>query len=63
VIWDKIEGRQGKEKTEALVNKRMWTISTDWKNMSAAVAQAAIRHGVSTRNSDFHSALSIRPPA
>ncbi|KAI0259457.1 hypothetical protein BC834DRAFT_926228 [Gloeopeniophorella convolvens] len=63
----KIKRGRGKEKrkqwTEA-VDKRMSTISTDWKSVSAAGAQAAIRNSMAVggnhRNSSF-SFGAIRP--
>ena len=67
VIWVRFKRRQGRDKRKRwseMVDKRMSTISTDWKSMSAAGAQAAIRHSmaVSARNSAF-SFGAIRPPS
>ncbi|KAM6500011.1 hypothetical protein JOM56_005519 [Amanita muscaria] len=55
-------GREKRKRWSEAVDKRMSTISTDWKSMSAAGAQAAIRHSmaVSARNSSF-SFGAIRP--
>ena len=67
LTWVRFKRRQGREKRKRwseMVDKRMSTISTDWKSMSAAGAQAAIRHSmaVSARNSAF-SFGAIRPPS
>lgn len=56
--------REARKRWSEAVDKRMSTISTDWKSMSAAGAQAAIRHSmaISARNSAF-SFGAIRPPS
>ncbi|EDR02439.1 uncharacterized protein LACBIDRAFT_295409 [Laccaria bicolor S238N-H82] len=66
--WFKMQRSKGKEKRKRwseAVDKRMSTISTDWKSISAAGAQAAIRNsiavsGTGSRNSAF-SFGAIRP--
>ena len=66
--WFKMQRAKGKEKRKRwseAVDKRMSTISTDWKSISAAGAQAAIRNsiavsGAGSRNSSF-SFGAIRP--
>lgn len=67
VAYIRIKRRRGRDKRKRwseMVDKRMSTISTDWKSMSAAGAQAAIRNSmaVSSRNSAF-SFGAIRPPS
>ncbi|KAK2462162.1 hypothetical protein APHAL10511_005821 [Amanita phalloides] len=67
ITYVRIKRRTGKEKRKRwseMVDKRMSTISTDWKSMSTAGAQAAIRHSmaVNARDSSF-SFGSIRPPS
>lgn len=66
LAWFKISRQKGKEKRKVwseAVDKRMSTISTDWKSMSAAGANAAIRNSIAVsgnRNSSF-SFGAIRP--
>ena len=67
VTYIRIKRRRGREKRKRwseMVDKRMSTISTDWKSMSPAGAQAAIRQSmaISSRNSAF-SFGAIRPPS
>jgi len=58
-------GREVRKRWSEAIDKRMSTISTDWKPISAAGAQAAIRNSMaidgSVRNSSAFSFGSIRP--
>ncbi|KAF8628775.1 hypothetical protein AX15_003731 [Amanita polypyramis BW_CC] len=67
VAYIRFQRRRGREKRKRwseMVDKRMSTISTDWKSISAAGAQAAIRHSmaIGARDSSF-SFGAIRPPS
>lgn len=65
-IWKKrVKGKQQRKRWSEAVDKRMSTISTDWKSVSAAGAKAAIRNSMAVsaagnRNSSF-SFGAIRP--
>jgi len=63
------KGKAERKRWTEAIDKRMSTISTDWKSMSAAGASAAIRNSIavpgtdtSSRNSSF-SFGAIRPPS
>lgn len=65
--WVRSKGKQDRKRWSEALDKRMSTISTDWKSMSAAGASAAIRNsmavgenGAANRNSSF-SFGTIRP--
>jgi hypothetical protein len=62
VRWKRLREHQKRKAWTEKVDKRMSTISTDWKSVSAAGAQAAIRNSiaVASRNSSF-SFGAIRP--
>ncbi|KDQ51751.1 hypothetical protein JAAARDRAFT_62289 [Jaapia argillacea MUCL 33604] len=47
--WSRARGREKRKRWSEAVDKRMSTISTDWKSISAAGAQAAIRHSMAIR--------------
>ena len=63
--YNRIKGKESRKRWSEAVDKRMSTISTDWKSISAAGASAAIRNsmavsGGGNRNSSF-SFGAIRP--
>ena len=62
IKWKRRKEHQKRKAWTEKIDKRMSTISTDWKSVSAAGAQAAIRNSiaVATRNSAF-SFGAIRP--
>jgi len=63
--YKRIKGKENRKRWSEAVDKRMSTISTDWKSISAAGASAAIRNSIAVngsgnRNSGF-SFGAIRP--
>ncbi|KAJ2915057.1 hypothetical protein MD484_g5326, partial [Candolleomyces efflorescens] len=61
--WKRGRGLEQRKKWTEQVDKRMSTISTDWKSVSAKGAQAAIRNSmaVGARASSFSFGAGIRP--
>ena len=64
IRWTRLKGKEQRKRFSIAVDKRMSTISADWKSMSAAGAAAAIRSSVAgsgIRNSAAFSFGAMRP--
>jgi hypothetical protein len=64
IRWNRLKGKEQRKMFSVAVDKRMSTISTDWKSMSAAGAAAAIRSSMAfpgNRSSSAFSFGAIRP--
>jgi hypothetical protein len=54
ICWTRLKSKEQRKRFSIAVDKRMSSISADWKSMSNVGAAAAIRSSVAVRNTQFH---------